>query len=361
MQVTREQVLRYRVHVQELDRTVSSTPSVAAAVLDLGVQATGGDGAEWALQIRGYSADPDDLFTAWTLRGAPHVYRRSQAAMVARAVAPWSEADATKRIFDAAKPLREHGVPVLQALDTIAGEMRAAVAEPMVKGDLSGHLARVLPVEIYQRHCGPCDTVHLYEQPFRLSALRAGLELLPDTSPPVLKRIPNWPGMADDVDPDLDLVRGVLHLLGPATPRQAADYIDSPVREVKQHWPADVRSVLVDGEERSILADDAEVLTEAPDTTGTVRLLGPFDLFLQGRDRELLVPEETSRKELWRPLGRPGGVLVGHEIHGSWRPRASGKKLRIVVSAWAPLPDLTEQAELLAASRGATFDGFMEK
>ena len=45
---------------------------------------------------------------------------------------------------------------------------------------------------------------------------------------------------------------------------------------------------------------------------------------------------------------------------GTWRPRASGKKLRVLVNAWAPLPDLTEQAERLAAFRGVTFDGFVD-
>ena len=94
--------------------------------------------------------------------------------------------------------------------------------------------------------------------------------------------------------------------------------------------------------------------------SGLVRLLGPFDLFLQSRDRELVVPDEADRKDLWRTLGRPGGVLVGHEVLGTWRPRASGKKLRLAVNAWAPLPDLTEQAERLAAFRGVTFDGFVD-
>jgi hypothetical protein len=32
----------------------------------------------------------------------------------------------------------------------------------------------------------------------------------------------------------------------------------------------------------------------------------------------------------------------------------------VAVNAWAPLPDLTEQAERLAAFRGVTFDGFVD-
>ncbi len=65
-----------------------------------------------------------------------------------------------------------------------------------------------------------------------------------------------------------------------------------------------------------------------------MRLLGPFDLFLQGRDRELVVPDADARKDLWRTIGRPGGVLAGHEVVGSWRPRSKGKKLRLAVTIW---------------------------
>ena len=358
MEITREQVLRFRVHAQQLDREQTGESTTDADVLDIGVQDTGPDGSMWALDVRGFAPDPGDLFTAWTIRGAPHVYRRAQAAAVATAVAPLSEADAAKRIFDASKPLKEAGIPVLDALDRIAAEMRSVVTKPTVKGDLSGALNARLP-EPFQRYCRPCDAIHLYEQPFRLSALRGGLELQPGTSPPVLQRIPGWRGMAADVEPSLDPVRATLRLLGPATPKQVAGYLDAPVKDVRAHWPEDVEPVIVDGEPRDILANDAKALSAAGDVSGVVRLLGPFDLYLQGRDRELVVPEELDRKDLWRTLGRPGGVLVGHEILGTWRPRASGKKLRLAVNAWRPFPDLTEQAERLAAFRGVTFDGFL--
>ena len=66
----------------------------------------------------------------------------------------------------------------------------------------------------------------------------------------------------------LDPVRAVLHLLGPATPRQVAAYVDSPVREVAARWPEDVTAVEVDGEERSMLAADVEALTGADDVEG---------------------------------------------------------------------------------------------
>ena len=357
MEITREQVLAFRVHAQELD--VESTGRDDAAILDLGVQDTGPDGAPWALALRGAAHRPDDQLTAWTLRGAPHVYRRSQAAAVARAVSPWSEADAAKRVFDASRPLKQAGITVLDALDRIADEMRDIAATPVAKGEMSTELHRRLPAP-YQRWCRVCEAEHLYEQPFRLAALQGGLELQPGTSPPVLERIKGWRGPAKRLDPALDPVRAVLRLLGPATPKQVAEYVDGTVRDVKARWPDDVVPVSVEGEERSVLEADLPALQTPADVSGVVALLGPFDLFLQSRDRATVVPEEADRKDLWRTIGRPGGVLVGHEVLGSWRPRASGKKLRIAVNAWAPLPDLTEPAERLAEFRGMRFDGFVD-
>jgi hypothetical protein len=354
--VTREQVLRHRVAAHELDRVGDHSD---AAVLDLGVQDTGPDGARWALEIRGTRVSDQDLFLAWTLRGAPHAYRRAEAAQVAAAVAPWSEADAAKRIFDASRPLKQAGIPVLDALAHIAAEMREVAAEPVVKGEMSGALTERLD-EPYLRWCNPCQATHAYEQPFRLSALQAGLELEPGTSPPVLRRIPRWRGPAKSVPEHLDPVRVVLRLLGPSTPKLVGGYIDSPVREVKEHWPEDVVPVEVEGLTLDVLADDLDALVDPP-AAEAVRLLGPFDLFLQGRDRELVVLDPGARKDLWRTLGRPGGVLVGHEVVGSWRPRSKGKRLQVAVTVWdgGPVPaGVEEQAERLAAFRGQAFAGY---
>ncbi len=356
MKVSRDDVLRFRVHTQQLDRAAGTADD--AAVLDLGVQDTGPDGARWALEVRGVRTADADVLTAWTLRGAPHVYRRADAAKVAAAVAPMSEADARKRVFDAAKPLKDAGIDVLDALDAIAEEMRDIVTEPSVKGDVSSALTPRMS-EPYRRFCQPCNTIHLFEQPFRFSALRAGLELQPGTSPPVLERIRGWRGPAAKVPPRLDPIRAVLHHLGPLTPKQVAAYIDAPVKDVSAHWPDDSVDVEVGGETRSALADDVDALSSPPESD-VVQLLGPFDPFLQLRDRELLVPDDARRKDVWRTLGRPGSVLVGHEIHGTWRPRMSGGKLRLAIDAWTSLPDLDEQAEALASYRGVTFAGFVD-
>ena len=61
-------------------------------------------------------------------------------------------------------------------------------------------------------------------------------------------------------------------------------------------------------------------------------------------------------------LGRPGAITRGGEIVGTWRPRATGGKLRLVVQRWADVDDrrLAEQAERMATFRGVTFAGFVD-
>ncbi|SHN85652.1 Winged helix DNA-binding domain-containing protein [Geodermatophilus obscurus] len=347
---TRRQVLSFRVHAQQLDREAGTLDDTA--VLDLGVQDTGPDGGRWALALRGVSAPADgELATVWTVRGAPHLYRRADLPGVAAATAPFSDADAGKRIFDAAKPLQAAGIGNLEGLDVVAATMRELVTAPMVKGEVSGRLTELLP-EPHLRFCRPCGATHVHEMPFRLAALRAGLELEPGTSPPVLRPVPGLVP-AETVPPHLDVVRGYLRLLGPATPKLVAGYLDAPVKDVQARWPDDAVEVTVDGERRWLLAEDADRVDDVPPATG-VLLLGPFDLFLQARDRPLLVDDPVRAKALWPVLGRPGAVLADGEVAGTWRPRKAGSTLTVTVELWQPVPReaVTAAAERLAAFRG---------
>ncbi len=107
-------------------------------------------------------------------------------------------------------------------------------------------------------------------------------------------------------------------------------------------------------ETRWILAADKDRLDSA--RVDQVRLLGPFDLFLQARDRPLLVGDAARSKALWPVLGRPGAVLVNGDIAGTWRPRKSGAKLTVRVEPWARMSAasrnaIAEQAERLARFR----------
>lgn len=349
--VTRGDVLGFRLSAQQLDRAQGSL--VDTGVLDIGVQDTGPDGGLWALAIRGVdvsAVEPEDLTTVWTIRGAPHLYRRPDMPYVAAAVEPFSDADAGKRIYDASKPLKAAGISNMEALDAVAATMRGLVTSPMVKGEVSRAVADRMD-EPYLRFCRPCNAIHLYEMPFRLAAIRAGLELRPGTSPPVMEPIPDFEPAAE-APARFDVVRAYLRLLGPATPKHVADYLDATLKDVKARWPEDAVEVSVDGETRWVLAEDESRLGARP--TGLTRLLGPFDLFLQAKDRGLLVDDPAHTKALWPVLGRPGAVLVNGEIAGTWRPRKSGARLSLQVELWSKpsRAAIEEQAERLADYRG---------
>jgi hypothetical protein len=373
--LSRAQIIRARVVRHDLHREPGSLRTASdVALLDQGVQDTGPDGSAWALAIRGAPAPgEDELFLAWTLRGAPHAYRRADAAEVVVATAPYSEADAAKRVFDASKPLLAADIPVLDALRTVADHGREIVSTPTVKGDLSAGLTATLDPP-YLRECRPCNATHTYEQPFRLAALQAGLELEPGTSPPVLRRIkglrPNrYRRLADEADPRFDVIRGHLRFFPGARVRDVAEFVDAPQKEVRAHWPDDAVEVSVSGvgggkgraEARFVLADDLDDLdlvgSDGGDGDRVIRLLGPYDPYLQLRDRELLVPEEPRRKDLWRVLGRPGAVLRDGEVAATWRPRTAKGRLTVVVDPWGRLSKADRAAIEVEASRLAAHRG----
>jgi hypothetical protein len=349
----REEALARRIAAQQLDRAPAPRPLTDAAVLDLGVQDTGRDAASWALANRGVPVESpavlhasSELALVWSLRGAPHYYRRAELRGVLDATTPYSDADARKRTLDASRPLTAAGIGMLEGLGVVAATMREVVTVPTPKGELSAALTARLPAP-YLRWCNPCQATHTYEQPFRLAALAAGLELEPGTSPPVLHRIAGWRRSPALGDPErapahLRLVDAYLRLCGPSTPAATARFLDVPPAVVKEHWPA-----------------VAPAWPEPADTQGLVRLLGPFDLWLQARDREVVVPDTTRHKALWPTIGRPGAVLVGTEIVGAWRPKAAGQRLTITVDPWHRVAGtdralVEEQAERLAAHRGVS-------
>jgi len=179
--------------------------------------------------------------------------------------------------------------------------------------------------------------------------------------------------LASEADRRLDVIRTSLRFFGPARVQDTAAHLDAPLRDVKAHWPQDVVEVsVVDGagpagRARFVLAGDAETLASPPEhREPEVRLLGPYDPYLQLRDRELLVPDGARRKELWPALGRPGAITDGGELLGTWRPRLSGGRLTVRIQPWRPLSRpvrtrVEEQAERLSAHRHVTLAGVVEQ
>jgi hypothetical protein len=362
VQVSREQVLAYRAKAQELHRSTNDPRSLA--VLDIGVQETGGESARLAFDARLRSVPAADgvgpgepIALVWSMRGAPHLHRRADLDGLAGALWPLSEADAVARL-DASASVRKAGIPALDAYIMSVDALRKSVRRPMGKGAASAAVTNLVPAPL-TRECRACKARHVFEMPFRMGALSAGIELEPGTSPPVLvPRKGAVSASAVDVPALQRLIFGYLTLLGPARSADVAGYLGARRADLEAVWPDGLSEVQVDGRTAWLPADRVRALRTAR-MPQLVRLLGAFDPWLQARDRELIVPETSVHKALWPVLGRPGVVLVDGEVAGTWRPKAAGSKLTLTVEPFGGLPApvwalVEKEAERVGAVRGAS-------
>lgn len=149
-----------------------------------------------------------------------------------------------------------------------------------------------------------------------------------------------------------------LTLLGPAGPAEVAGYLQVRPADLSELWPDGLTEVDLDGRSTWLPSEQIDALA-APVPAEVVRLLSPFDPYLQARDRDLIVPDRAAQKVLWPILGRPGVVFVDGEVAGVWRPRSSGSKLVLTVEVFGGLSASTwslieDEAARVAAVRGAT-------
>jgi hypothetical protein len=362
--MSREQVLAYRVAAQGLHRDSHGVDELG--VLDIGVQEAMGQPAALAFAARlpaGAAVDPavgpgHRLALAWTLRGAPHVHRRKDLDAVARALWPLSEADAAGRLNETGPSVKKAGIPALEQFRIAVDAMAEVVTAPTAKGAASTEVTRRIPPVMW-RDCRPCKTHHVSDSAMRSAAPAAGLELEPGTNPPVL--VPRKGAKRPD-GPDgkaiAKLALGYLTHLGPARVHEFAGYLEARRADVEPLWPEDeLVEVEVEGR-RAWLPERCVAAARKPPAPEAVRLLGPFDPYLQARDRDLLVPDKAAQKVLWPVLGRPGALLVDGEIAGTWRTKASGRKLTITVTPFGSLPEpvwpqVEDEAARIAEVRGA--------
>lgn len=362
--VSRADVLAYRVAVQGLHRDGASVGDLG--VLDIGVQEAMGHPAALAFAARLPSAvspvsvavrPGQPLALAWTLRGAPHVHRRADLDELAGALWPLSEADAAGRLNETGPSVARKGIAALDQFALAVAAMREVVTSPTPKGVASTEVTRRIPPAM-RRDCRPCGVAHISDSAMRAAMLPAGLEIEPGTAPPVLvrregARLPDRP---DEVALTA-LAHKYLTYLGPATVGEVAGYLEARRADVASYWPDDVAQVSVDGRRAWLPASQVQALRSAPPAE-LVRLLGPFDPYLQARDRELVVPDKAMHKALWPVLGRPGVLLVLGEVAGIWRTKA-GRTLTITVEAFAPLPpsvwrSVEDEAQVVATVRGVS-------
>jgi hypothetical protein len=142
-----------------------------------------------------------------------------------------------------------------------------------------------------------------------------------------------------------ELARRYLHVYGPSTAEPFARWAGISRRSAAGAFDSladsllPVRSPL--GDEWLLSADEQEI--RATDSAAApARLLPSGDAFflLHGVDRELLLPREDQRQQLWPSRVWPGALLVEGEIRGTWR-RAQHT---VRIEAWGRLSRQAREA-----------------
>lgn len=364
VEVDREQVVAYRIAAQGLHRTEADATKLA--VFDLGLQSTQRDTAAISLaarltgEITEESFVDDDRFAlAWTHRGAPHFHRADELPAVTSALVPLDEADAMARMLWQRRQVEAAGMSATDGLFTAARAIRQVVDKPMTKGAVSTEITKIVPAGL-SYWCRGCQATHILEQVMRLAAIHGGARLEAGAFPATLAPIEGRSRMRTKPDPATAtaVVANYLHLHGPATRSEAAGFVGTTATVVKEMWPSDLVEVRFDGRKTFIAPSDVDLLSNPPEPD-LVRLLPPWDPYLQSRDRTTLVPEKARQKEIWKILGNPGALLVEGELAGTWRTKGSGRKrLDFTLASFEPLPPAVRKAAEAEAERVAGVRGF---
>jgi hypothetical protein len=362
-ELSRERVIAHRVAVHGLARRAAALPDVA--VLGLGVQDTPPGALRAALSARLVDPLPPDadltagglLTLVWSHRGAPHLHRTAELPALAAACWPRDDADAAARLGWQRARLAAVGGAARSAYRTVADAVHTVLDRALTKGTLSAAVTAHIPPELAP-YCRPCGTHHVSEQLLRLAALPAGARLRSDGRPLLIEPIPGWAGPpADDDAGTAALQATYLQFCAPASVSDVAGYLGTTRAALAPGLPPDLVPVRVDGRAAVVPVGQLDAL-RAAEPADVLRLLPPSDPLLQGRDRDVLVPDPGHRALLWTALGAPGAVLAGADIVGIWRPKRRGRVLDVGVLGFRPLSGgerdaVAQESQRLATVRGA--------
>ena len=142
------------------------------------------------------------------------------------------------------------------------------------------------------------------------------------------------PPQIDPGEARRELARRYLYVLGPATSEDFASWAgiaDDRAAKIFGEISRELETVRTPIGAGQLLAEtEIDELSDSPP-----RLLPSGDVFclIWGDQRELLVPSEERRSELWTSRVWPGALLLEGEIQGTWR--RSGN--RMTIDAWRQL------------------------
>ena len=369
----RDQVLAFRLDSHHLGhrRPLGGLLEVAGAC---GVRNTPPGSAALALHARVSDLTPDAVERALAedktlvevlgVRASPHVVPARDAAVFTLGALPADDTSLRASLLSLAPALERAGLPATEALEQAAEVARAELEGGMLaRGTLSGAMTRRLP-DVLGPWCAACGARHVHEMLFRMVGVRGVFVVSRAGKDTRYVRTDQWLGATPDGDrvgARAELLRRYLGCYGPSTAEHFAAWAGIATGDARRSWDGvadQLVAVDLDGGRAWLHAADVARL-ESPASPTRVRLLPPYDSYLDQRDRATLVPNKALHRRLWRIIGNPGVVLADGQIVGLWRPRKQGKRLIVTVETVAPVArkaraEIEAEATGLAPYRGCT-------
>jgi len=294
----------------------------------------------------------------YNARAATAVVPADEAAAYGTAQLPGDDA-ALEAILLHAVPGRRDALaaPVALAVDAIAD---ALDGRELSRDALHDELRARLPGELLP-WCERCRSHHARRGLLVMASLQGRLCLAGrEGRQPRFARTDQWIGWEppERAAAGAEFVRRYLRAYGPSTSSHLAARAGVAPSHARELWAlvaGELEPVTVDGGSRAwLLETDVEELRDPPPTRG-IRLIGPGDPLLLGRDRELLVPDRAIRARLWTAAPTTGLVLADGRPAALWRARKQGRRLAVAVEPFAgdlPREEVEVQAARLAPHRG---------
>jgi hypothetical protein len=373
MQAERSQVVAFRLASHNLRRPLGSRSLVKAAAA-CGIQETPIGSAVPAFLARVDKLTPttleralrDDrtLVTVWTMRGAPYVVPANDLGAFTVGALPRDRTSFRQSMGGWSDELERAGLDPFETLDRMVSAARDLLdGRSMNVNELRDAIyRRVRSLAKVKRPSFARDDMP--EPLFRAVGTSGAICIVAGRGTDAeLARTDQWlktrPPRPDPGEARAELARRFLHCFGPSTPQRFAEWTERSLSDAKDAFSLieeETLDVTVAGTRSLLLARDREALSSPPQPRG-VRLLPAQDPYLQQRDRATAVPREGDRRQLWRPVRGPGGVLVDGEIVGTWRATTRSKRLDVTVEPFGRMSRGTRDAVEAEAARLAPFRG----
>jgi hypothetical protein len=368
--VSREQALAFRLSGHHLTQRqpLKALNDVAAAC---GVRNTPPGSGALGLLARLDDLTPDhvdqaldakgDLVEVLSVRISPLLAPRRDVGVFTLGAMPRTDASLESALINHRAALKDAGISAAEALELSVSAAQHALADKgLSRGELSAAITEQLPKPL-RAWCPGCKVHHVPEMLFRLVGVHGAFVITRQGKQSTYERADKVLGKRAKLSPAkarAELLRRYLRCFGPSTTASFGAWVGIVASEATEDWAQlsdNLVEVDIDGRSSWIHSGDADALRDPPSAEG-VRLLPPYDAYLDQRDRETLIPDKALHRRVWRAIGNPGVILRGGDAIGTWRTQKKGKRLVVTAEAFDEFSgraraEISAQAELLVPFR----------